>query len=408
MSNEKKVRVSEEVLLILGAQPKEELLAVAHKSDKLFIGVPKEDTFQENRVALTVPGTELLVNNGHRVLVESLAGEKASYSDKAYTEAGAEVVSSHKEVFKANIILKVAPPTKDDLELLRPGQTIISPLHLPTFKDDILKMLMQKKVTALAFEYIKDRSGSYPIVHSMSEIAGNASILIAAELLSKAHNGNGLLLGGITGIPPANVVILGAGTVGECAARASLGLGADVKVFDNSIYKLRRLQSSVGSRVYTSIFQPDILTQVLQETDVAIGAIHSGSGRTPVVVSERMVSQMKPGSVIIDVSIDQGGCFETSIITSHDRPFVKKFGVIHYGVPNIPSRVSHTASIAISNVLAPALVEAGDLGGIEKYLSYNTGMLHGVYLYKGILTNQHLGERFDLKHTSIDLLLGSF
>ena len=287
------------------------------------------------------------------------------------------------------------------------NQTLISPIHLPTMKQDTIQQLMNKKITAIAFEYIKDAAGMFPIVRSMSEIAGNTSVLIAAEYLGNRKDGKGVLLGGITGIPPASVVILGAGTVGEYAARTALGLGAEVKIFDNSIYKLKRLQSDIGHRVFTSIFHEHTLATALKHADVAIGAIHSKSGSTPMLVTENMVEGMKAGSVIVDVSIDQGGCFETSEVTSHDKPFFKKFDVIHYCVPNIPSRVPRTASIAISNVLTPALLEAASVGGFEKLLYQNQNTRHGVYIYKGSLTNYHLSQQFKIKYTDLNLLFSA-
>jgi alanine dehydrogenase len=263
---------------------------------------------------------------------------------------------------------------------------------------------MQKKVTALALEYIKDEAGSFPFVRSMSEIAGSSAIQIAGELLNSTKNGQGLLLGGISGVPPANVVVLGAGVVGEFAIRAALGLGASVKVFDNNIYKLMRLQNNVGRRLFTSAFYPDVLQKELEDADVVVGAIHSESGRTPIIVSEEIVSMMKPGAVIIDVSIDQGGVFETSEVTSHQNPTFKKYEVIHYCVPNIASRVARTASYAMSNILSSRLLKSSELGGIDKLFFYDHTSRHGVYIYKGCLTNKHLSERFNIKHTNIDLL----
>jgi alanine dehydrogenase len=214
-------------------------------------------------------------------------------------------------------------------------------------------------------------------------------------------------LGGITGVPPATVVILGAGTVGEFAAQSALGLGAEVRVFDNSIYKLKRLQNAVGHRVFTCVLREDILSDELKNADITIGAIHSKSGRTPVVVTEHMVSHMKAGSVIIDVSIDQGGCFETSEVTNHDKPYFKKYDVLHYCVPNIASRVPRTASAAISNVITPIIIEAGKQGGFDKLLYNDSNLRHGVYVYKGACTNLHLSNKFKLKFTDLDLLFAT-
>ena len=403
-----KSKAAEELVTKFEMMPQESMVAVQHKKGKLFIGVPKESSFQENRVALIPEAVAVLVNRGHRVVIESKAGEGAKLYDTDYSEAGAEIAYNREEVFKADIILKCAPLREEELNLLKLNQVIISPIHLPTMKPEILRKIMDKKITALAFEYIQDDAATFPIVRSMSEIAGNCAMMVASEYLADLKNGKGILLGGITGVPPATVVILGAGTVGEYAARTALGLGADVKVFDNSIYKLKRLQNHLGTRIYTSIIRQDILQKALQHADVAIGAIHSKTGRTQLIVTEHMVSNMKAGSVIIDVSIDQGGCFETSEVTSHENPSFKKFDVIHYCVPNIPSRVPRTASLAISNVLAPILLETHQAGGFDKMLQNSHSTRNGVYLFKGHLTNKHLSEKFNMKFTDLGLLFTSY
>jgi alanine dehydrogenase len=304
--------------------------------------------------------------------------------------------------------LKVTPPSAEEIALLKHKQTLFSALQMTVQTHQLIKQLMDKKVTSIAYEYIMDDDGIYPIIRAMSEIAGNTSILLAAEYLSNINNGNGSMFGGITGSPPTEVVIIGAGTVGEFATRAALGLGASVKIFDSSVYRLRRLQSDLGTRVFTSVLQPKILAKALKTADVAIGALRSSQGRTPCVVSEEMVSEMKQGSVIIDISIDQGGVFETSEVTNHTQPIFRKFGVIHYCVPNIPSRVSRTASYALSNVIAPILLNMGDEGGIEQMLRHQKNVRQGVYLYNGILTNKYLGEAFRLPYKDLDLLMAAF
>lgn len=382
-------------------------MALMNKPSRLFIGIPKESTFQENRIPITPEAVDLLINNGARVVIESKAGEGSHYYDTDYSEVGAEIVFDKAEVFKADVIIKSAPITADEIKLMSLNQTLITPIHLPTLQVDILNQLMTKRITALATEYIRDSAGTFPIVRSMSEIAGIASVLVGSELLSNRQNGKGVLLGGITGVPPATVVILGAGTVGEFAAQSALGLGAEVRVFDNSIYKLKRLQNAVGHRVFTCVLREDILSDELKNADITIGAIHSKSGRTPVVVTEHMVSHMKAGSVIIDVSIDQGGCFETSEVTNHDKPYFKKYDVLHYCVPNIASRVPRTASAAISNVITPIIIEAGKQGGFDKLLYNDSNLRHGVYVYKGACTNLHLSNKFKLKFTDLDLLFAT-
>ncbi len=390
-----------------GLLPQEEMLAVMEKKSSLFIGIPKETMFQENRVALTPSSVATIVGRGHRVVIETGAGERSSFTDHDYSEAGADIAYSPEQVFKSNILIKVAPPTLDEIDYFFPDQVLISPIHLPTLTPDYIFKLRQKRVVALAMEYIKDRSGSYPVVRTLSEIAGISAIHTAAELLNNNGRGQGVLLGGISGVPPAKVIILGSGVVGEYAARAALGLGAEVRIFDNNIYKLKRLQREIGHRLYTSAIIPKFLEKELEDAQVVIGAIHSKEGRSPIVVSEEMVARMRRGTVIIDVSIDQGGCFATSELCSHDKPTFVKHDVIHYCVPNIASKVSRTASAAISNIIAPMLINAGKKGGISALLHETAGLRHGVYTYKGCLTNHHLGDRFGVKSTDINLLLTS-
>jgi alanine dehydrogenase len=304
-------------------------------------------------------------------------------------------------------LVKSAPVTEDDLSLLQFNQLIISPIHLSVMKSSILAKMMEKKITAISFENLKDDSGSYPIVRSMSEIAGSAVMLIAGQYLSSANHGKGVLLGGISGIAPTKVIILGAGIVGEYATRAALAMGASVKIFDNNIYRLKRMQNNIGQRLWTSVMEPRLLAKQLKTCEVAVGALSSASGRTPMVVSDEMVSNMRPGAVIIDVSVDRGGCFETSEITSHEKPVFTKYGVIHYCVPNIPSGFARTASQAISNVLMPLLLQAGEEGGFEKLVWRRSHLRNGLYLFNGALTNYHLSQRFQLKYTDLNLLMTS-
>jgi alanine dehydrogenase len=385
----------------------EETLDIKPKGAQLHIGIPKETAFQENRIALTPEAVSVLVSNGHNVMIEHNAGEPTHYRDKEYSEAGAKIVYDREEIFKAPLLVKSAPVVEEDLPLLQMNQVIISPIHLSAMKSELLEKMMEKKISAISFENLKDDSGTYPIVRSMSEIAGSAVMLIAAQYLGSANHGKGVLLGGISGIPPTKVIILGAGIVGEFAARAALALGASVKVFDNSVYRLKRLQNNIGQRMWTSVMEPRILAKQLKTCEVAVGALSSQTGRTPVVVTEEMVSNMRTGSVIIDVSIDRGGCFETSEITTHEHPVFLKYGVIHYCVPNIPSGFARTASQAVSNVLMPLLLEAGDEGGFENLVWHKVHLRSGIYLFKGSLTNFHLSQRFDLKYTDLNLLIAS-
>jgi alanine dehydrogenase len=387
--------------------PQEEMLEVGRKKQSLYIGIPKETEFQEQRVALVPEAVGLLVSNGHRVIIETNAGFKANFSDNDYSEAGGEIVYSAKEVYNADIILKVTPPSNNEISMMKHKQILFSALQLTVQPGDALKKLMNKKITAIAWDYIEDEEGVFPIIRSMGEIAGTTSILIAGELMSNANDGKGLMLGGVAGITPPEVVIIGAGTVGQYAAQAAMALGVSVKVFDNSVARLRRLQRDMGQRIFTSVIQPKVLAKALKRCDVAIGALRVPHGRTPCVVSEEMIKDMKESAVIVDVSIDKGGCFETSRITTHEKPTFKKHGVIHYCVPNIASRVSRTASYALSNIFSPLIVEVSERGGVEKLIQTEKGFRHGVYIYKGTLTSSFLGETFDLPYKDLDLLISA-
>lgn len=384
--------------------PQEETLEIAKHKSELFIGIPKETSHQERRICLTPDAVNSLTSHGHRVMVEAGAGESSSYSDKEYSDAGAEITQDPKKVFGCPMILKVEPASLAEIEMINPKTIIISAIQIKTRKKEYFEALTKKKITALAFEYIKDEDGTYPAVKSLSEIAGTASVLIAAELMITNQFGKGLLFGNITGVPPTDVVILGAGTVGEFAAKTAIGLGATVKVFDNSITKLRRLQNNLNQRIFTSTIQPKSLLKALRRCDVAIGAMR-GIERCPVVVTETMVEHMKKGAVIVDVSIDTGGCFETSEVTTHEKPTFIKNNVVHYCVPNIPSRYSKTASLSISNIITPYLMQIAEDGGIESAIRCNKGLKNGVYMYHGILTNKAIGDWFGLSDSDINLIV---
>ena len=387
--------------------PKEEMLETTNKHKKLYIGIPKETELFEQRVALVPESVGFLVANGHRVVVESGAGEQANFSDSDYSESGAEISYETKEVFQSDILLKVSPPDNKEISFMKYKQILFSALQITVQPKNALEKLMAKKITAIAWDYIEDENGSFPIIRSMGEIAGTTSFLIAAELMSNANNGKGIMLGSVAGISPPELVIIGAGTVGQFVASAALAMGVSVKVFDNSLYKLRRLQNEIGHKVFTSVLQPKVLEKALKRCDVAIGAISAHQGRTPCVVSEDMVKKMKSGSVIVDVSIDKGGCFETSKITTHQNPTFLKHDVIHYCVPNIGSRVSRTASYSLSNIFSPLLKEISDSGGCEKLIQNAKGFRHGVYIYNGTLTSSILGEAFDLPYKDLDLLISA-
>ncbi len=358
-------------------QPKETMCESQQKSNSLYIGIPKEVSFQENRIALTPLSVALLVNNGHKVLIESGAGVGANFSDQDYSEQGGLICFDKKEVFNADIIVKIAPPTLEEISLMHKGQTLISALQMGALKESFIKALLDKKINALCFEHIRDEGDILSVVRAMSEIVGATSIFIAAEYLSNVTGGKGLMLGGFTGVPPTEVVILGAGTVGEYAARTALSLGAEVKVFDSSIYRLRRLQNNLGSRVFTSVMQPIVLGKAITTC------------------------------VVIDVSIDQGGCFETSEVTNHKDPVFRKYDVIHYCVPNIASRVPRTASYALTNIFTPILVDIGDMGGLMNMVWNRPGIRNALYSYQGHLTNKDLANMFNLPYKDIELLVVS-
>lgn len=388
--------------------PREEMLEVPREMKKLTIGVPRETAFLENRISLVPDAVGLLVQQGHHVVIETGAGKAAHFTDHEYSEMGGEIASDTKKVFSADIILKVAPVLPDETEMMGTRQTLISSLHTPGITEDYFRRLLNRRITAIAFEFIQDKAGTYPVIRAMSEIAGNTAMLLAAEYMSHPEYGRGKMLGGFSGISPTEVVILGAGTVGEYAARAALGMGAFVKIFDNSVYKLRRLQNNLNTRIYTSMLQPRNLLAALQTADVVIGAVHSSYGRTPCIVNEDMIKQMKEGAVIIDVSIDQGGCFETSRLTDHKNPVYKMHGVTHYCVPNIASKVPHTASYALSNFLTPILLKIGEQGGIDSVLRSDFGVRQGVYLFNGVSTNKFLSDTFHLPFQDINLLMAAF
>lgn len=384
--------------------PQEETLEIGKQSKELFIGIPREAYFQEKRICLTPDAVGTIVSNGHRILIERNAGLEAGFSDQEYSEAGAEITDDVKRVFSCPLILKVEPPTLEELEMIQPKTIIISALQLKTRKREYFEVLARKKITALAFEFLKDGEHGFPLVRALSEIAGTASILIASELMAHEKLGNGLLFGNISGVSPVEVVVIGAGTVGEYAVRSALGLGANVKVFDNSVSKLRRIQTNVGRILHTSTLQPKNLLKALMRADVAIGAIR-GVHRSPVVVTEDIVKRMKKKSIIIDVCVDMGGCFETTEMTTHEHPTFIKHDVIHYGVPNIPARYPGTASRTISNIFSPYILDIAENGGLENAIRFDHGLRNGLYFYRGILTNKAVSDWFDLPYSDLNLMI---
>lgn len=391
-----------------GLKTLEKLSRTEDKGSSLIIGFPKEGNNDENRVCITPGGTSVLVANGHQVLIETGAGAAAHFPDQEYSEAGAQICASAQEVFKkAEIISKVAPPTQAERELMQPGQILISAIHLGNVSIDLFKELINRNVTAIGFEFIQSADGSFPIVRMMHEITGSMAVQIAARHLETNHNGPGLILGGISGVPPATVTILGSGIIAEYAARTALGYGAQVFVLDTDLGSLRRLENALDRRIITAVANQQYLTAAVKSADVVIGAALTEGHRAPCWVTETMVTAMRAGSVIVDTVIDQGGCISTSKPTSHSNPVFTKHGVIHYCVPNMPSNVARTATFALNNVIVPYLLRIGDVGGLETALWQNTDLRNGTYIYRRTLTKKSLSTQFDIPYREVDMLLAS-
>jgi len=387
--------------------PKEEMLEIRRKGKKIRIGIPSDSEKVEYRVPLTPQAVELLVSYGHEILVEKDAGKAASYTDEEYREAGALVMDDRKEIFECEIVLRVSPFDELEIDLLKGHQALISNLQINAQCPNSISKLIQKKLTNIAYEYLEDEDGNKPVVQLMSQISGSTSIMLINEYMSKSHNGKGVLLGSVTGISPSELVILGSGTAAEFAARAALGLGAIVKIFDDNISSLRRLEQKLPQPIFTSVFYPKVMKKALKSADAVLGAMPVGMPPS-FRITEDMVKKMKPGSVIIDLNISQGGCFETSQCTDLNNPSFIKHNVVHYCVPNLPAIVSRTASIALSNVLIPILISIGEIGGIENYIKNSKCFRKGVCVYNGILTNATLAEKFNLPYKDIDLLLAVY
>lgn len=387
--------------------PKEEMLEIRRKGKKIRIGIPSDNEKVEYRVPLTPQAVELLVSYGHDIYIEKGAGMAASYSDEDYRLAGALVMDTRKEIFECDIILRVSPFDETEIDMLKGHQALISNLQINAHCPNSISKLMQKKTTNIAYEYLEDEDGRKPIVQLMSQISGSTAVVLINEYMSKSRGGKGVLLGSVTGISPAELVILGSGTAAEFAARAALGLGAIVKVFDDNISSLRKLEEKLPQRIFTSVYYPKVVRKALKSADAVLGAMPVGNPLS-FRITEDMVQKMKPGSVVIDLNVSQGGCFETSRCTDLNNPTFVEHGVIHYCVPNLPAIVARTASIALSNVLIPILISIGEIGGIENYIKSSKSFRKGVYVYNGILTNANLSEKFNIPYKDIDLLLAVY
>lgn len=388
--------------------PQEELLETGLKKRKFTIGIPRESEENEKRVALTPEAVNILVEAGNKVYVQEGSGKGANYSDKDYSENGAIITKTGDEVFSCDLVIKVAPFSRQEVNKLNDRATVLSFLKVLKQAKATLTAMMQKNITAIAFERMRDKHDELPVVESMSEISGITAVLIASEYLSNQYGGKGVMLGGVSGVTPTEVVIIGAGTAGEYAARAALGLGAEVKIFDNSVHRLRKFQSILGQRLQTSVYHPQVLNKALKSADVLIGAIQIEDLRPWYHITEDMVKKMKKGSFLIDLSIDRGGCIETMECRDLQDPVYEKHGVLHFSAWNLPSRVARTASIALSNVFTPLIQEMADQGGLDAMLKSSVGLTYGVYIYKGILTNETLGQKFNLLSKDINLLLAAF
>jgi len=388
--------------------PKEEQLETAVRNRRISIGIPCDKKDDEKRVALTPEAVNLLVESDNEVIVQKGAGLGANYTDKDYSDNGATISDSPARVYSADAVIKVAPFSETETNYLKGNQVVFSYLNVLKLNEDTLSKLIRKKVTAIAFEKIRDKNGVMPVVESMSEICGITSVLVASEYLTNMHGGKGVMLGGITGVTPTEVIIIGANTAGEFAARAAIGLGSTVKIFDNSLHKLRRFQNLLGQRLQTSVFHPQVLNKALKSADVLIGAIELEDLRPWYYITEEMIRNMKKGAVVIDLSIDRGGCIETTECRALKDPVYEKHGVVHFSAWNLPSRVARTASIALSNIFTPLLQSMADAGGITQLLKYDQGVRNGAYLYNGMLTNETLGQKFGIISKDLDLLISAF
>lgn len=387
--------------------PEECLLREIARQPRLSIGLPKENADAETRLALTPEGVAIITEEGHSVYVERGAGEPMSYSDLQYSEAGAFLVDKA-EVYGAEIVLKIAPPTLEELEMMNDRSSVFSMLQLSNLSAECISLMMKKKMNAVAYELIKDEQKTFPVVSSISEIEGSTAIAVAAELMSNERGGKGLLLGGVAGISPTEVLILGAGITGTVAARTALALGAQIKIFDHDVSKLRKIQHYLGQQVFTSVIHPAVLFKALASADAVIGNLRYINGSERFMVSEELVKTMKPGAVIIDLSVDQGGCFETSKCRTLKNPVFVKHGVIHYCVPNISARVARTTSMAVSNIFTPMLLKIAHSGSVKSAIAESAGFRNGAYVFGGVLVNRLIGSYYGLTSNDIGLLLAGY
>ena len=388
--------------------PEECLIREIAGKPRLSIGIPKENPAIETRLALTPEGVSIITEEGHSVYVQRGAGAPMSYTDFQYSEAGAYLVEDVSEVFGADIVLKITPPGIEELNLMQNRSTIFSMLQLSNLSREAIELMMQKKMNAFAYELIKDEQKAFPVVNSIAEIEGNTAIAVISDLMSSERGGKGILLGGVAGITPPEIVILGASITGSVAARAAIGLGAMVKVFDHDINKLRKIQHYLSRQVFTSVIHPNVLFKALASADAVIGNLRYIYGSERFMVSEELVKTMKKGAVIVDLSVDQGGCFETSECRTMANPVFEKHGIIHYCVPNISARVGRTSSMALSNILTSILLKIGHSGSVKQSVADSSGFRHGSYVFNGVMVNRLIGDYYNIPSNDIGLLLAGY
>ena len=373
------------------------------------IGIPKEDQKTEKRLAFTPEAVDMLVEAGHEVVFEEGSGCGIRYSDADYAEAGASITGDRSAVFGCDLIFKITPPTLEEIQWMKKRATVLSMLQMPNINIEIIKAMAAKQIHAVGYELMSPDGSCFPVRDAISEIEGAAAISIASELLSNDKGGKGILLGGIPGVSPTEVVIIGAGVAGTVAARAALALGATVKIFDSDIEKLRQIQRQLGTPVFTSVFHPNVLVNTFESADVVIGAMQYIDDSVRYVISEDVIRTMKKSSVLIDLRVNQGGCFETTCFLPAEHPAVfEKDGILHHCVPNLSSRVARTTSMALSNLFIPFTLRMGEWGGVTAIASADPDCRSGFYMYSGKLVNHYVARYFNLPANDIGLFFSVF
>jgi alanine dehydrogenase len=390
------------------AIPQELLKEMGSPRHPLTIGVPKENLKVERRLAFTPEAVDMIVDAGHRVVLEQGAGAGVNYSDAAYAGAGANI-SSREQAFDCDLVFKIAPPTIEDIAYMKKKTTVCSMLQMPDISTEAIQAMAEKAISAVGYELMSPDGLTFPVRNSISEIEGAASVSVASELLSNDKGGKGILMGGVAGVSPVEVVIIGAGVAGTVAARAALALGAVVKIFDSDVWKLRKLQNDLGNPVFTSVFQPNVLVNAFKSADVVIGAMRYINDPVRYIISGDAVKTMKKGALLIDLRVNQGGCFETTCFLPSNHPMIfEKYGVLHYCVPNLSSRVARTTSMALSNIFTPLIVRMGEVGGVAGITKIDMTFRSGLYMYSGKLVNAYVAKHFNLPANDIGLYLSVF